>query len=125
MESVEILNIERFKVFMQGLLSGRLKKTSFEPWEITLLLDLGTCPVVPGRRQAWLERYRDAMLSKFQRGFRQFPTITEFILVERRARSRRATVATITATPSETDTIAAFNVGMESARSSVCAYGNG
>lgn len=121
MGSVEILDVERFKAFMQGLLSGRLKKTSFEPWEITLLLDLGTSPVAPGHRQAWLERYRDAMLSKFQRGFRQFPTITEFILLERRARSGRSAAAAMTGTASETDAIAKFNLGMGSPTSSICA----
>lgn len=111
MESVEIPNVERFKGFMQGLLSGRMKKTSFEPWEIALLLDLGSCPVVPGRRQAWLERYQDAMLSKFQRGFRQFPTISEFILVERRARSRRVPAPTALAPLNEAAAIAAFSAG--------------
>jgi hypothetical protein len=94
MESVEIPNVERFKRFMEGLLSGRLKKASFEPWEMALLLDLGSCPVVAGRRRVWLERYRDTVLKGFQRGFCQFPTVSEFISMERRTRSRRVPTAT-------------------------------
>lgn len=57
--------LNRFRRLMREISSGILRRNSFEPWEIEILLDFQTCAVPPGRQlrilRAWLKAVEHQM----------------------------------------------------------------
>ena len=58
----------RFNRLMQELLNGEIKRNSFLPWEVAILLDIEEFPVHSSLRKQLLRRYQKAVNRDFERG---------------------------------------------------------
>lgn len=58
----------RFDRLVRELLRGEVRRTTFQPWEVHLLLDLQACRLAPSRREEALRRYQRAVQKQLQRG---------------------------------------------------------
>lgn len=57
----------RFNRLVKELLQGEVRRTSFQPWEVHLLLDLQACRLTPSRREEALRRYQRAVQKQLER----------------------------------------------------------
>jgi hypothetical protein len=78
------LMANRFDRLVKELLLGEVRRTSFQPWEVHLLLDLQDCRLTRSRRDEALRRYQRAVDK--QLGRRQVPPIRFAEFVGRRKR---------------------------------------
>jgi hypothetical protein len=62
------LMINRFNRLVKELLAGEVRRTSFQPWEVSLFLDLQECRLTPSRREDALRRYQKAVQKQLERG---------------------------------------------------------
>jgi hypothetical protein len=76
------LMANRFNRLVKELLQGEVRRTSFQPWEVHLLLDLESCRLTRSRRDEALRRYQRAV--EKQLGRRQVPPIRFVEFVGRR-----------------------------------------
>ncbi len=53
--------VSRFNRLMKDVMTGNWQRTSFEPWEITLLLDIQACSGEMKGRRDLLVRYQKAV----------------------------------------------------------------
>ncbi len=69
----------RFNRLVKELLLGEVRRTSFQPWEVHLLLDLQDCRLTRSRRDEALRRYQRVVQKQLDR--RELPPIrfTEFL----------------------------------------------
>jgi|SRR6185503_15688629 len=51
----------RFNRLTTELMRGGIARTTFQPWEVDLLLDAGSCTLEPKRRVEILQQYRRAV----------------------------------------------------------------
>ena len=58
----------RFSRLIKELLQGKVQRTSFERWEVQLLLDLDACRLSPSRRDDALRRYQRVVVQQLERG---------------------------------------------------------
>jgi hypothetical protein len=65
------LMITRFNRLVKEILSGEVRRTSFQPWEVLLLLDLEECRLTRSRRDEVLRRYQRTVQRQLER--RQIP----------------------------------------------------
>jgi len=78
------LMANRFNRLVKELLEGRVRRTSFQSWEVHLLLDLQDCRLTRSRRDEALRRYRRAVERQLERG--ELPPVKFSDFVGRRAR---------------------------------------
>ena len=78
------LMANRFKRLVKELLDGEVRRTSFQRWEVDLLLDLQACRLTRSRRDEALNRYRRVVERQIERG--ELPPIRFSEFVGRRAR---------------------------------------
>jgi hypothetical protein len=78
------LMANRFNRLVKELLQGEVRRTSFQPWEVHLLLDLQACRLTRSRRDEALRRYQRAVQRNFER--RELPPIRFADFVGRRKR---------------------------------------
>ena len=78
------LMANRFNRLVKELRDGEVRRTSFQPWEVHLLLDLQACQLTPSRRDEALLRYQRAVQK--QLGRREVPPVRFADFVGRRAR---------------------------------------
>lgn len=62
------LMANRFNRLVKELLQGEVRRTSFQPWEVHLLLDLQACRLTPSRRDEALRRYQRVVEKQLERG---------------------------------------------------------
>jgi hypothetical protein len=62
------LMANRFNRLVKELLDGAVRRTSFQRWEVDLLLDLQACRLIPSRRDEALRRYQRAVEKQLERG---------------------------------------------------------
>ena len=74
----------RFIRLVRELIQGEVRRTSFQPWEVNLLLDLQECRLVPSRRNEALQRYQRAVLRQLEK--RELPPIRFSEFVGRRSK---------------------------------------
>jgi hypothetical protein len=71
------LMANRFNRLVKELLQGEVRRTSFQPWEVHLLLDLQACRLTRSRRDEALRRYQRAVQK--QLGRREVPPVRFWI----------------------------------------------
>jgi hypothetical protein len=62
------LMANRFRRLVKELIEGEVRRTSFQPWEVHLLLDLQDCRLTRSRRDEALRRYQRAVEKQLERG---------------------------------------------------------
>ena len=85
---IQTTNLTQFNLLMQELIQGGPKRTVFQPWEMALLLDFGSCRMRQSARPEFLKRYQRMVQHHFLRGQYQFPTLSMFLAEERAKRAR-------------------------------------
>jgi hypothetical protein len=75
----------RFDRLVKELLQGEVRRTSFQRWEVHLLLDLQACQLTPSRRTEALRRYQRAVQK--QLGRREVPPVRFADFLGRRKRA--------------------------------------
>ena len=75
----------RFTRLVKELLEGEIRRNSFQPWEVNLLLDLQACRLMPSRRDEALRRYQRAVVKQLERG--EVPPVKFSEFVGRRKRA--------------------------------------
>jgi hypothetical protein len=78
------LMANRFNRLVKELLQGEVRRTSFQPWEVDLLLDLEACRLTRSRRDEALLRYQRAVQKQLDR--REVPPVRFVDFLGRRAR---------------------------------------
>jgi len=71
--------LAQFNRLMQELLRGDLRRNTFRPWEIELLLDIETCNVRESSRRDTLKRYQKAVQRHMERGARLPLKLSEYL----------------------------------------------
>jgi hypothetical protein len=62
------LMLNRFNRLMAEILRGSIVRTTFEPWEVDILLDMQTCPVDAKKRPEILRQYHKAVQKQMEVG---------------------------------------------------------
>ncbi|MBI5086630.1 MAG: hypothetical protein HZB13_18795 [Acidobacteria bacterium] len=73
---------ERLRLFnklMLELLRGRIQRTTFQPWEVELLLDIEACQLKDANRREVLRRYQKAAIRYVDRGGRTLLKLSEYL----------------------------------------------
>jgi hypothetical protein len=73
---------------MEELMHGGPKRTVYQPWEMQLLLDFGTCRLRRSARVEALKRYQRLVQQYFLRGQYSFPPLSTFLAEERARRNK-------------------------------------
>jgi hypothetical protein len=80
------LVLHQFNRLMQDLLHGTLKRNTFRPWEIELLLDIQECNLREKNRREVLRRYQRAVQREVEKGSQSLLKLSEYL---DRQRNRR------------------------------------
>lgn len=62
------LMLNRFNRLISELLRGAIVRTTFQPWEVDLLLDMQNCEIEPRKRQEILRQYQKAVQKQMESG---------------------------------------------------------
>jgi len=89
------LMANRFNRLVKEVLQGDVRRTCFQPWEVTFLIDLQDCRLTRSRRDEALRRYQRVVVRQVERG--ELPPIRFVDFVGQRARK-----AVFTPPPSQT-----------------------
>lgn len=64
---------------MAELIRGGIRRTTFQPWEIEVLLDIEACDLRDANRREILKRYQRAANKFFDRGGRSVLKLSEYL----------------------------------------------
>jgi len=84
------LMLNRFNRLMNEILRGAIVRTTFQPWEVELLLDMECCQLDPRRRQEILRQYQRAVERQLETGPGPPMKLSEFLQVRTMRRSKTA-----------------------------------
>ncbi|HYW46331.1 MAG TPA: hypothetical protein VE959_25920 [Bryobacteraceae bacterium] len=84
------LMLNRFNRLMTEILRGAIVRTTFQPWEVELLLDMETCRLEPKRRNEILRQYQRAVERQMEIGPGPPMRLSEFLQVRTTRRPRIA-----------------------------------
>jgi hypothetical protein len=103
-KSAERLDLTSFSQLVQELINGAVRRHTFSPWELELLLDLQMCRARKSARAELLRRYLKAVQQQFALDGSSFLRLADFIEREqqRSAPHRSAQAATAVAAPCAT-----------------------
>lgn len=79
----------RFNKLIQEMLRGEIKRNTFRPWEIELLLDIEACNLKGSNRRETLRRYQRAVQRQMDNGAPGPMTLTEYLANCRNRRKKR------------------------------------
>ena len=79
----------RFNRLIQDLLRGTMKRNTFRPWEIELLLDIVSCDLNGSNRRETLRRYQRAVKRQIEGGA-DAPMLLSEYLANRRSKKKPA-----------------------------------
>ena len=85
---IQTTNLAQFNNLIQELIQGGPKRAVFQPWEMELLLDFGTCRLRRSARGEVLRRYQRVVQQHFLRGQYAFPPPSAFLAEERARRNK-------------------------------------
>ena len=85
---IQTTNLAQFNNLMEELMHGGPKRTVYQPWEMQLLLDFGTCRLRRSARVEALKRYQRLVQQYFLRGQYSFPPLSTFLTEERARRNK-------------------------------------
>lgn len=71
--------LARLDDLLVDLISGRLRRTTFQPWEVGVLLDIQACRVSESKRKVLLKGYRKAAHRWFQRGEQTWLLFSDYL----------------------------------------------
>jgi hypothetical protein len=74
----------QFNKLMAELVRGRIQRTTFQPWEIEILLDIEACDLRDGNRRQVLKRYQRAANRYVDRGGRTMLKLSEYLAKKHR-----------------------------------------
>jgi len=77
----------RFNRLVQDLLRGTMKRNTFRPWEIELLLDIDSCELNGTNRRETLRRYQRAVKRQMEDG-ESVPMLLSEYLENRRSKKK-------------------------------------
>ncbi len=60
--------LARFNRLMQDVLQGAIRRNTFRPWEVELLLDIQDCPLSAVALRRMLQRYQKAVQRQMEKG---------------------------------------------------------
>ena len=69
----------QFNKLMAELIRGGIRRTTFQAWEIELLLDIEACDLRDSNRREILKRYQRAANKFFDRGGRSVLRLSEYL----------------------------------------------
>jgi hypothetical protein len=69
----------QFNRLMTELLRGRIQRTTFQPWEVEILLDIESCCLNDSNRREILRRYQRAANRFVDRGGRTLLKLSEYL----------------------------------------------
>jgi hypothetical protein len=85
---IQTTNLAQFNNLMEELMHGGPKRAVYQPWEMQLLLDFGTCRLRRSARVEALKRYQRLVQQYFLRGQYSFPPLSTFLAEERARRNK-------------------------------------
>jgi hypothetical protein len=85
---IEIVHAQ-FNRLINELLKGSIQRNTFQPWEITIMLDIQACDPGDASRKDLLKRYQKAVHRAYEKGAKMPMTMTEYLngLKDRRVAS--------------------------------------
>jgi hypothetical protein len=69
----------QFNRLISELLRGRIHRTTFQPWEVEILLDIEACKLSDSNRREVLRRYQKAANRFVERGGRTLLKLSEYL----------------------------------------------
>lgn len=69
----------QFNKLMTELLRGKIQRTTFQPWEVEVLLDIESCQLNDSNRREVLRRYQKAANRFVDRGGRSLLKLSEYL----------------------------------------------
>ncbi len=76
--------LTQFNRLMSELVRGRIQRTTFQPWEIDILLDIEACDLRDANRRQVLKRYQRAANRFVDRGGRTMLKLSEYLAKKHR-----------------------------------------
>jgi len=73
------LMLNRFRKLVGELMRGAQARNCFQPWEVSILLDMETCPLAPRHRQEILRQYQRAVEKQLETGPGPPMKLSEFL----------------------------------------------
>jgi hypothetical protein len=74
----------QFNRLLAELLRGKIVRTTFQPWEVDLLLDIEACQLKEVNRREILRRYQKAANRYVDRGGRRLLKLSEYLAKKHR-----------------------------------------
>ena len=84
------LMLNRFNRLMNEILRGAIVRTTFQPWEVEILIDMENCQLDPRRRQDILRQYQRAVERQLETGPGPPMKLSQFLQVRMMRRSKTA-----------------------------------
>ena len=82
--------LHRFNRLIRELLQGAMKRNTFRPWEIEILLDIDTCDLNGSNRRETLRRYQRAVQRQMENGARAPMRLSEYLANRANRRKKRS-----------------------------------
>jgi hypothetical protein len=73
------VRLVQFNKLLAEFIRGRIRRTTFQPWEIELLLDIEACDLRDANRRELLKRYQRAANKFVDRGGRSILKLSEYL----------------------------------------------
>lgn len=73
------LKLQQFNKLLAEVLRGRIQRTTFQPWEVEILLDIQACELSDSNRKEVLRRYQKAANRFVDRGGRSLLKLSEYL----------------------------------------------
>jgi hypothetical protein len=84
------LMLNRFRKLMAEILRGHMPRTTFQPWEVEILLDMQTCELESRRRGEILRQYQRAVEKQMEIGPGPPMKLSEFLQLKTTRRPKIA-----------------------------------
>jgi hypothetical protein len=68
-----------FDQMISEMVSGQFRRTTFQPWEVEVLLDIQACHIAESNRKEILRRYQKASHRWFERGGRTMLLLSDYL----------------------------------------------
>src|SRR6202050_5975059 len=88
--------LAQFNRLIQELLRGNMRRNTFRPWEVELLLDIEGCNLRESAKRETLKRYQKAVQKHMEKGARLPLKLTEYL---ENVKTKRAAQAAPAASP--------------------------
>jgi hypothetical protein len=86
---IEIVHAQ-FNRLLNELIKGAISRNTFQPWEITIMLDIQSCDIGDASEKDLLKRYQKAVQRAYEKGAKMPMLLSEYL---ESLRARRAATA--------------------------------